>query len=184
MNFSEDGKKTILSLSRNVLENLGGDLKALLANFELTHPSPEISKLLPCFVTLLDSTSGDLRGCIGCIETKSPLYHNVWHYTHAAATQDPRFTPLKSLDAKKTKIEISVLGPFLKLLSPNTIKIGHHGLYVRYQKNSGLLLAKVAVQYGWDVDTFMNQTCLKARLRPEDRNLYEFYFFEEFGFSE
>ena len=49
-------------------------------------------KLEGAFVTI--TKHGDLRGCIGNIIGQEPLYETVRDMAVAAASQDPRFTPL------------------------------------------------------------------------------------------
>lgn len=61
------------------------------------------------FVTL---KIGDmLRGCIGCLEAHQPLAADVNHNAFAAAFADPRFPPLRSDEAPRLHIHISVLTP-------------------------------------------------------------------------
>ena len=40
-------------------------------------------------------------------------------------------------------------------------------MYIRKSIHAGLLLLKVAVEQGWDKETFLDQTCVKAGL-PKD----------------
>jgi uncharacterized protein (TIGR00296 family) len=65
------------------------------------------------------------------------------------------------------RLEISVLGPFERIEGPQDVMIGPHGLYVDKGRRRGLLLPQVAVEWKWDVETFLTQLCLKAGL-PED----------------
>jgi uncharacterized protein (TIGR00296 family) len=48
---------------------------------------------------------------------------------------------------------------------PLTLEIGKHGLYIASGEKRGVLLPQVATQYGWDMKTFLEQTCLKAGLQ-------------------
>ena len=43
-------------------------------------------------------------------------------------------------------------------------EIGRHGLVVERGWNRGLLLPQVAVEWGWDAEAFLSQTCHKAGL--------------------
>jgi len=49
-------------------------------------------------------------------------------------------------------------------LRPEHVEVGRHGLIVRCQGRSGLLLPQVATEYGWDAATFLSHTCQKAGL--------------------
>ena len=52
-----------------------------------------------------------------------------------------------------------------RVLDFSTIEVGRHGLIVEQGRHRGLLLPQVAVEHGWDRDTFLRHTCLKAGLR-------------------
>jgi uncharacterized protein (TIGR00296 family) len=47
------------------------------------------------------------------------------------------------------------------------IEVGVHGIYIESGGRSGLLLPQVATEYGWDRETFLAHTCLKAGLPPD-----------------
>jgi uncharacterized protein (TIGR00296 family) len=47
------------------------------------------------------------------------------------------------------------------------VKVGRDGLIVRRGAYQGLLLPQVPVEYGWDRETFLAQTCRKAGLPPD-----------------
>ncbi len=68
---------------------------------------PKLAEHRACFVTL--TCAGKLRGCIGQLSAKEPLYHAVIHNTRNAATRDPRFPPVESREVDSCRIEISVL---------------------------------------------------------------------------
>jgi AmmeMemoRadiSam system protein A len=117
------------------------------------------------FVTL--HKGGRLRGCIGYIDAVKPLHEAVGEMARAAAFGDPRFSPVRSDEAAQLELEISVLTPLRKIQDPSEIQVGQHGLYITGQARSGLLLPQVATEYGWDRETFLEHTCLKAGLQPE-----------------
>jgi AmmeMemoRadiSam system protein A len=62
-----------------------------------------------CFVTL--TRQGRLRGCIGSVRARRPLYDDVWANARAAALADPRFPPLTAAELPETRIEVSLLSP-------------------------------------------------------------------------
>jgi hypothetical protein len=47
------------------------------------------------------------------------------------------------------------------------VEIGRHGLIMSAHGRSGLLLPQVPVEWNWDRETFLGQTCCKAGL-PRD----------------
>jgi AmmeMemoRadiSam system protein A len=117
------------------------------------------------FVTL--HVGGQLRGCIGTSEPRAPLWLAVPAMAQAAATRDPRFSPLSARDLATLSVEISVLSPERRLEHPREIEIGRHGLDVRRRLARGLLLPQVAVEHGLDRERFLAETCRKAGL-PAD----------------
>ncbi|MBI4553705.1 MAG: AmmeMemoRadiSam system protein B [Candidatus Latescibacteria bacterium] len=123
--------------------------------------------LAPCgaFVTLRHDDT--LRGCIGSVQAVRPLYLTVQDMARAAATQDPRFPPVTPDELVELRVEISVLGPLRRLDRLDDLHIGTHGLYIRGQGASGLLLPQVATEHRWDRETFLTHTCQKARLPAE-----------------
>ena len=74
----------------------------------------------------------------------------------SAATEDPRFPPVKFEELDSITFEVTVLTPptkievsdFQEYLSK--IKVGQDGLIVKYGYNSGLLLPQVPIEYGWN----------------------------------
>ncbi len=135
------------------------------------HPLPDItteSETLKdkrgAFVTL--HKKGALRGCIGYIQPTKPLYETVQEMAVSAAFNDYRFEPLKAEELSEIDIEISVLTPFKRISDIEEIEVGKHGLMVVKGNHSGLLLPQVAAEYGWDRQTFLQHTCLKAGLHP------------------
>ena len=119
-----------------------------------------------CFVSLHE-TSGRLRGCIGTFSADEPLWQNVRDMGIAAATRDPRFPSLKAGELADCVVEISVLSPS-RVASADEVEVGVHGVTVRKGTRRGVLLPQVAVSQGWDRETFLDHTCLKAGLGADD----------------
>lgn len=117
------------------------------------------------FVTLR-TKDGDLRGCIGSIHAVHPLYHAVTSSAISAAFRDPRFDPVQPDELPHLEIEISVMGPIEIVASTEEIMVGRDGLIVSRGRQAGLLLPQVATEYGWERETFLSQTCVKAGLSP------------------
>jgi uncharacterized protein (TIGR00296 family) len=84
----------------------------------------------------------------------------------SAALNDPRFPPVSKEEIDELHIEISVLTPLKKIDDPEIIEIGKHGIYIRKDIFSGLLLPQVATEQGWNRKIFLEQTCRKAGLPP------------------
>ncbi|MCF7871036.1 MAG: AmmeMemoRadiSam system protein B [Candidatus Omnitrophica bacterium] len=125
----------------------------------------ELKKDMGAFVTL--RKNGNLRGCIGNIIAKSPLYIGVRDMAIAASTQDPRFPPVEESELDDINLEISVLSPLEKIDNPDKIVLGKHGVLVKKGLRSGVFLPQVADETGWSKEEFMNNLCAhKAGLEP------------------
>ena len=136
-----------------------------------------------CFVTI--KKSGQLRGCIGNFISSQPLYRLIQEMAVSAATRDPRFYPMKPVDLDDFELDISVLSPLKLTESVDEIVVGVHGIYIVKGSYRGVLLPQVATEYGWDRDTFLKHTCLKAGL-PENawQKECEIYIFSAQVFGE
>jgi uncharacterized protein len=108
-----------------------------------------------------------LRGCLGRLEPDWTIAHVVQHLGRALADSDPRFAPVQSDEVEDLSIEISVLSPEREAASTGEIEIGRHGLIIESNGRRGLLLPQVAADHGWDVETFLRHTCMKAALAPD-----------------
>ncbi len=121
----------------------------------------------------------NLRGCIGIIEARAPLWETIRGMAVEAAFRDPRFCALAANELDKIDIEISVLTPMRRISDPSEIEIGKHGLLIRRGICSGLLLPQVATEHDWDREQFLEWTCHKAGLpekawKDKDVELYIF----------
>ena len=114
------------------------------------------------FVTL--HARGDLRGCIGHIVADEALGAIVPRCAIAACSDDPRFPPVAAGELTDIEIEISLLGLLEPIDGPAQIEIGRHGLVVELGWHRGLLLPQVAVEWKWNAEAFLAQTCHKAGL--------------------
>lgn len=153
---------------QDILLKLARDTIKLWLTEQRKSPLPEAKGILGekcgAFVTLYKK--GQLRGCIGNIIGHIPLVETVQEMAIASATQDPRFHRVTPEELEEIDIEISVLSPIREIKDVNEIQVGMHGIIMRQGMFQGLLLPQVAVEYGWDRETFLNHTCLKAGL-PE-----------------
>jgi len=123
------------------------------------------------FVTL--HRNGELRGCIGYPEPVKSLIKTVIEVAISAATQDPRFPPVTVSELNDIDVEVSVLTKpdLIKVDKPSEypgkINVGEDGLIVELGYYRGLLLPQVPLEWQWDVDEFLSNTCMKAGLLPD-----------------
>jgi uncharacterized protein len=158
--LNEIEQQTLLRLAR---EGLVGYLK--LAQIPKI-PQPAEALCQPCgaFVTL--HKGKNLRGCIGVIEANKPLYITVRECAVWAARSDPRFPPVMNREVPGLTIEISVLSPLADIAAED-VEVGRHGLVISQGAMRGLLLPQVAVQWKWNREQFLDETCRKAGLPPQ-----------------
>jgi len=133
-------------------------------DFDPIPPGPHLAEPRGAFTTW--HLRGRLRGCIGYVFPSDSLYKTVADTARAAAFDDPRFSPVTAAEAPDLKAEISVLSP-LQAIHPDEVILGKHGLIVIRGSRRGLLLPQVAIEWEWDRETFLAQTCLKAGLPPD-----------------
>jgi len=126
---------------------------------------PAAAAHLGAFVSL--HVHGDLRGCIGYPPADRPLGEVIARCAVSAASEDPRFPSLTLEELALAHIEISVLGPIEPVRDIGEIVVGRHGLIVSQGFSKGLLLPQVATERGWDRETFLGYTCLKAGLKRD-----------------
>lgn len=158
--LTRDDKAFLLKLARSVIESECRGSKLTVS----PPPSPIMREPRGAFVTL--KKSGRLRGCIGYIEAIKPLAETIREMAKAAAFSDWRFEQVRADELSAIEIEISVLSPLSVVRDPSTIVVGTHGLVVSRGANRGLLLPQVPLEWGWDRETFLAETCAKAGL-PE-----------------
>lgn len=135
-------------------------------------PGFELPRSSGVFVTL--KLHGELRGCLGTLESASDLGASVIRCAADAASEDPRFRALTATELVDTTLEISVLTP-LEPIAPDVLRrrrlddaltIGVHGVVVELGPHRGLLLPQVAAEWGWGAEQFLRQACVKAGLPP------------------
>jgi uncharacterized protein len=123
--------------------------------------SPHLSDPRGVFTTLY--LDGDLRGCVGYAMPIAPLYRAVSETARAAAFEDSRFLPVTEEEAPRLEVSLSVLSRLFPVQAEQ-VEVGRHGLVICLGARRGLLLPQVPVEYDWDRETFLEQTCRKAGL--------------------
>ena len=160
--LNNEEKKALLKIARDTLDSYLKEGR--IPEFKIE--STNLKEKRGAFVTL--KKKGQLRGCIGRIVADKPLYEVISEMAIESATGDPRFPSLGYSELKEVDIEISVLTPFKEVGDISEIEVGLHGLMIRKGFYSGLLLPQVPMEYGWDRETFLQHTCLKAGLGPQE----------------
>jgi len=158
--LSDAQRKRLVDVAR---ESIAAVLDGKMPDWSTEQFDDTLRRPAGAFVTLR-TRSGDLRGCIGSIRAMEPLFKAVASSAVSAAFRDPRFTPVKADELPRLELEISVMGPIEPVRDEGDIEIGRDGLIISRGRQAGLLLPQVASEYGWDRQTFLDQTCQKAGL--------------------
>ncbi len=156
--LTDSEKKLLLSIARSAI-------KAELQGIPVSIPKniPESLRTHSgAFVTL--HQYDELRGCIGYIESNNELIDTIIEVAQKSAFEDPRFQPVVLEEEPELEFEISVLTPARQITDVSEIIVGTHGIIMQKGMRRGLLLPQVPLEYGWDRETFLNQTARKAGL--------------------
>jgi uncharacterized protein (TIGR00296 family) len=149
-------------------------LEAYVRNRDPNSPElPEaFRKKSGVFVTVNTYPEEALRGCVGYPTPLFTLLEAIPRASEGAAT-DPRFQPLRTEELDHIVVEVSILTPpkLLEAKRPselkNMVRIGRDGLLAARGTRRGVLLPQVPVEYGWNPEEFLSQTCMKAGLVPD-----------------
>lgn len=126
---------------------------------------PVLQEPRACFVTL--TRRGDLRGCIGTLEARRPLWQAVVGNARAAATRDGRFAPVSPTELPDLEIEVSVLTPLepVDFRSPEELLArlvpGRDGVCLEIGPRRATFLPQVWEKLP-DKERFLEQLALKA----------------------
>ncbi len=158
--LNQDEKQRLLEIARGTIKDHVQGRRPASNQSDLEGLSFERG----AFVTI--HRQGALRGCIGNFFSDQPLLSTIEEMAVAASSHDPRFPPVSAAELEELDLEISVLSPLRETEDVNEIQVGVHGIYIVSPRGRGVLLPQVATEYGWDRDTFLDQTCVKAGLEP------------------
>lgn len=153
MKLNKKDQKELLAIARKTLESFLKNGK--IPQFEFSNAKFK----QPCGVFVTLKKDGQLRGCLGELETKESLGKMVQKNAVAAATKDPRFPPVRLIELPEIRIEISVLSPLKMIDDPKKIKLGKHGVMIKKSWRRGVFLPQVAAETGWTKEAFMGHLC-------------------------
>jgi AmmeMemoRadiSam system protein A len=108
------------------------------------------------FVTLYKD--GDLRGCIGTVRGSFPLEKEIINNAIAAATEDPRFYPVRLEDVESLEISVDILEPEEAIDDFSELDPKKYGVIVEEGYKRGLLLPDIE-----GVDTVEEQVEIAKR---------------------
>jgi uncharacterized protein len=168
----DDGRSAVRLARVSVASALGAPAAKNAAPAEERDLPSVFDEPRGAFVTLRRHPGGTLRGCIGYPLPVLPLREAVRQAAVSAATEDPRFPPVRAAELTGLTFEVSVLTvpvPIRATLPEELIRevrVGRDGLIVDGYGTSGLLLPQVAPEQGWSSEELLEGTCEKAGLPP------------------
>lgn len=178
--LSQEAGAALVKAARRSLERSLGKSEAAPA--ELAQ-YPELTRPSGVFVTL--RKQGQLRGCIGRIDTDEPLAQSVPVVALDAALRDHRFSPVTAEELAELDVEVSVLTPPQKLTDPTDLVAGRDGVILEYEGRRGLFLPQVWDETGWTRVEFLRELASqKAGLPPDAWKQATLYTFQDQIFSE
>lgn len=183
--FSKQQKKELLELARK-------SINYFLHTRQYPNYFTKNKKFLEkkgAFITIYSLPEKQLRGCIGFSEPIMPLWSIIIEASILAAFEDNRFPQLQFKELENTLIEISILTKPVELNKEKLleeIEIGKTGLIIERERKKGLLLPKVAIEWNWSKQEFLENTCQKAGLNKNSWKEKEtrIFKFEAIVFSE
>jgi len=162
----------LVKLARETIEAYVRDQRVIDPPQTLT---PQMQARAGAFVTLHDRQD-NLRGCIGTIEPREPnLAQEVIHNAISAATNDPRFLPVRPDELADLTVKVDVLSEPEPVDTPDELDPRHYGVIVQSARDfrRGLLLPDLE-----GVDTVEYQVEIarrKAGIGPQEPvQLYRF----------
>ncbi len=142
-------------------------------------PSPpsnipeEMNKKAGVFVSI--KKRGQLRGCIGTfLPTTDNIYEEIVRNAIAAATQDPRFSPVQEQEIPELEFSVDILSPPQPVRDLNELDPKKYGVIVMKGWKRGLLLPDIEGVN--TIDEQLKIAKLKAGISPFDSDveIYKF----------
>ncbi len=165
--YTEEEKRLMLGIARDSIEQF---LEInTLPTYVITNPA--LLRQNGAFVTLKRKAvpaNAALRGCIGHIIGRTPLYLTIQNVAVSAAVNDRRFAPVTRDELDELEVEISVLSEPRLITDTNEIQVGTHGIILVQGNNQGVFLPQVPLEQGWDRAEYLREICGKAGLEMTD----------------
>ncbi len=125
------------------------------------------TQLMGAFVTL--KRQGRLRACCGTLGRPMPLSQAVAQAAWRTGSEDSRFPSISPTELPFLELDVTLLFGFETITARGhqrreQIELGRHGLQVKRGQHAGLLLPSVPVEWGWNVEQFLEHVCRKAGL--------------------
>ena len=171
-----------MALVRAARQGITAKLQPAIAAAVSLDAYPELQEPRGIFVTL--RKHGELRGCIGRIETDEPLAQLLPTVAIDAALADARFLPVTAEELDDVTIEVSILSPPTPA-GFQGIVAGRDGVVLRKDGHSGVFLPQVWHETGWTRLEFLRELAhQKAGLPPDAWQSAQLLTFQDQVFEE
>jgi len=181
--LGEEDRNALLGLARKTIDYYLIHKKKPTAADVGVEITPGMRQIMGAFVTL--HKEGRLRGCIGEIVPRRPLFEAVLDQAVNSACFDHRFHPVTAGEVAQLHVEISALLPPRPVASYEDIVIGKHGIVLQKHGRRSVYLPHVATEQGWDLPQTLSHLSRKAGLSAEAwREGATFQVFEAIVFGE
>jgi len=127
---------------------------------------PELATPHGVFVTL--RKRGELRGCMGRVQSDTPLRQLLPEIALESALRDPRFEPLTAAELPEVTIEVSVLTVPKAIAAAQEIVPGRDGVILQYNGHAGVFLPQVWQETGWTSVEFLSELAHQKAGLPAD----------------
>lgn len=121
----------------------------------------------PCGIFVTLKRKERLRGCIGLPYPVRPMVEAAWQAAQQSAVEDPRFVPVTADELESLEVTVSILTPHEPLEGIEEWVAGVDGAVLDRDGRRALYLPEVAVETGWDAETFFANLAAKAGLPAE-----------------
>jgi AmmeMemoRadiSam system protein B/AmmeMemoRadiSam system protein A len=185
--LSEEEQQILLELAEATVDLYVKENKVFEPDVDRFAEFPRLLESRGAFVTL--KKQGQLRGCIGSLVGRQPLYVTVRDNAVKAAVEDLRFKPVTENELAEITLSVSVLDvpQPLEVASPQEYleKLTHQdGVILVNGRHSATYLPQVWEQIP-ETKQFLSNLCIKGGARPDcwhdpDTQVYT-YRAQEFG---
>lgn len=157
MNLSETHQQTLLTAARTGIRD---ELRGIGQSTIPETNDPVLLVAAGCFVSLHESKTHRLRGCIGRLQSPEPLIKNIYASAHSVV-HDARFAhnPVSIAELGRLDLEVSVLSPLLPAEHPLDFDLVNDGIYLMCAGRTGTFLPQVARQTGWSREQLLARLC-------------------------
>lgn len=164
MHLSTDHQRLLLDVARDTIRCA---LRAIDGAMVLLPRHATLQQPAGCFVSLHESGTHRLRGCVGRLDAKTALGETVAAMSRAVLT-DPRFAtdPVTPAEFATLDIELSILSPLIPAQGPHDFEPLDDGIYLTHGECSGCFLPQVARETGWSKEQLLNRLCTEKMGLP------------------